>query len=183
MKTLLQLLSAIVCICILSRCEGCPECQPLTHPEQGAIPINAYFNTAFYKNVISDGQYYLQGPVYQIVQSGSGTADEIGVFQIRLTCCWSATECIPGRSGGYLIDMDGNTLFIQCKENFSSSDFTSGYPPDQACITGRFEFTGGTGRFEGAAGEGVINCLVTRDGNNASMAHHWKGTLKFADLH
>lgn len=152
------------------------------HSKPFAIPVNAYFNTTFYKNIKPDGHSDMKGPVYQMVQTGSGTDGEIGYFQIRLTCFWSVTDCIPGRSGGYLTDGMGSTLFIKCKENLAVGDLTDNFPPDKTNICGKFEFIGGTGRFEGATGEGTIDCLVTNDGKAAAMSHHWEGSIKYAKL-
>lgn len=150
------------------------------HSKPFEIPVDAYFNATFHKNEILNGFMDLKGPVYQMVQTGSGTDDEIGYFQIRLSCCWSVTDCIPGRSGGSLTDGMGNTLYIRCKENLAVGDLTDDFPPDQTYIYGKFEFTGGTGRFEGATGEGTIDCLVTNDSSAAAMSHHWTGYIKYA---
>jgi len=150
------------------------------HSKPFAIPVNAYFNTTFYKNEILGGYIDLKGPVYQMVQTGTGTDDEIGFFQIRLTCCWSISDCIPGRSGGYLTDGMGNTIYIKCKESLAMGDLTADFPSDQTQISGRFEFAGGTGWFEGATGEGTIDCFVTNDGKVAAMSHHWMGYIKYA---
>lgn len=189
LKTLLKLLTVFACIGMLMSCEDWWGNYPIglppkyIHSKPFAIPVNAHFNTTFHKDEILTGYIDLKGPVYQIVQTGSGTDDEIGYFQIKLTCCWSITDCIPGRSGGYLTDGMGNTLYIKCKENLAAGDLTDNFPPDQTYIYGKFEFTGGTGRFEGATGEGTIDCLVTNDGKAAAMSHHWMGYVKYAEPH
>ncbi len=74
----------------------------------------------------------------------------------------------------------GNTLYIKCKENLAAGDLTDNFPPDQISIYGSFELTGGTGRFEGATGEGTIDCLVTNDDKVAAMSHHWMEYVKYA---
>jgi len=83
-----------------------------------------------------------------------------------------------GRSGGYLTDREGNTLYIRCKENLSYSEMTDGFLTDHHIICGRFEFMGGTGRFKESSGEGTINCTVIKNGTASMMSHHWQGTLK-----
>ena len=184
MKTLLKFLPAVACIFMLISCEdwwgNYPE-SPTKTTQSGpaAIPVNANFNTTVSKNIMPDGYMDLEGSVYQLVQTGSGTDAELGFFHIKLACCWSTTTCIKGRSGGYLTDGMGNTIYIKCKENLAISDLTTDFPSDQMQISGRFEFTGGTGKFEGATGEGTISCLVTNDGKVASMSHHWTGYVKY----
>jgi hypothetical protein len=185
MKARWSLLAVFASILMLMSCEewwgnypiGLPPKYVYSKPFE--IPVDAYFNTTFCKNKISGGYMELNGPVCQIVQTGSGSDGEIGYFQIRLTCCWSMSDCIAGRSGGYLIDGMGNTIYIKCNECLTADDLTADFPQDQACITGRFEFTGGTGCFEGVKGEGTINCLVTSDGKVAAMSHHWEGYIKY----
>jgi hypothetical protein len=189
MKALWRLLEVSACIFMLMSCEDWWGNYPMglppkyIHSNPFEIPINVDFNTTLINNTISDGYMDLNGPVCQIVQTGSGTGDEIGYFQIRLVCCWSTTDCIAGRSGGSLTDGTGNTLYITCHENLAAGDLTANFPQDQAMISGRFEFAGGTGRFEGATGEGTINCLVTNDGKVAEMSHHWEGFIKYPKLH
>jgi len=177
MKTLKKFLPLLACISMLTSCGGdwpdqCADSQ------KTSLPVNAYFNTTFSKNVIPEGHIDLNGTVSQLVQTGSGTDDEIGFFQIRLTCCWSLTDCVAGRSGGTLTDSKGNTLNIICKENLTTSDLTANFPSDQTHITGRFEFAGGTGRYADATGEGTIDCLVANDGQISVMSHHWQGLVK-----
>lgn len=184
MKTLLKLLPLCVCICTLVSCDliwgwpDPPDDSNTTEDEPLVVAVDAYFNTTFSRNVITEGYANLKGTVSQLVQTGFGTDTELGFFQIRLTCCWSVTDCVAGRSGGSLTDSRGNTLNIVCKENLTKSDLTSEFPTDQTHIIGRFEFAGGTGRFANAKGEGIIDCMVSTDGQVSAMSHHWKGVIK-----
>ncbi|MRS03331.1 hypothetical protein EG832_08940 [bacterium] len=182
MKTLLKFLPFLAFIALLVSCEKPlpPQC---SHPLRESLQVDASFNTTFSKSVIPEGHIDLKGSVYQMVQTGSGSDDELGGFQINLTCYWSATDCIPGRSGGSLTDGMGNVLFIRCKECFSQGDLTAEFPLNQTHITGRFEFAGGTGRFANATGEGTIDCMVAADGQVASMSHHWTGFIKNVKLY
>ncbi|MHC1733345.1 MAG: hypothetical protein AB9888_15110 [Bacteroidales bacterium] len=179
MKTLMSLLSVLASVSMLAGCE-----EPIPRPEKttesiiAEVPLNAYFSTEFHKNIIADGHIDLPGPVSQLVQTGTGTDSEIGLFNISLSCCWSVSCQLKGRSGGTLRDYAGNELYIKCKENLAVGDMTDKYPADKQVICGRYEFAGGTGRFEGASGAGTINCTVTNNGNTAVMSHHWQGTLK-----
>jgi hypothetical protein len=179
MKALMSMLPALAFVSMLAGCEETwdPPGKTIEY-DIAEVPLNAYFSTEFHKNVIPDGYSDMPGPVSQLVQNGSGTDDEIGFFNISLSCCWSASCRLQGRSGGILRDYAGNELYITCKENLSIGDITDRFPSDKQVICGRYEFTGGTGRFKGASGEGIINCTVTNNGNTAVMSHHWQGTLK-----
>lgn len=182
MKTLLKLLTLCVCICMMGSCDliwGWPD-PPIEDDSNQTlvIPVNAYFNTTFSRNIIPDGHTDLKGKVFQLAQTGTGTDTEIGYFRVSLTCYWSITDCVPGRSGGILTDGMGNTLFIKCTECLSTGELTADYPTDQKHLTGKFEFIGGSGLYEGATGEGTIDAYVTNNGNVAAISHHWKGYLK-----
>mgnify|MGYP000877121206 CR=1 FL=1 len=165
---------------------GCEKPIPVVHPtpidlvkpshsEHDAIPANAYFVTEFSRNVIPVGQTELNGTVLQLVQNRTGSDPEMGYFQIRLICYWSVTDCVPGRSAGILTDGIGNVIYIKCRECLSLSDLTADFPADQAHLTGKFEFAGGTGLYEGIEGEGTIDAWVTDNGMIAAISHHWKG--------
>jgi hypothetical protein len=177
MKTLMRLLMIAGILMLMAW--SCKK--DLREREFAVYPVDLYFNTTFYKNIVWE-EYYndLRGPVCQLVQIGSGKDDdEIGNFQVQLTCCWSLADCLLGRSGGYLTAGTGNAINIKCVEAISASELTSDYPSDQTTIYGKFEFTGGTGRFEGATGDGSIVCFVTNRDSTATILHHWKGSLKF----
>jgi hypothetical protein len=179
MKSLIGLMTVLVSAIMLIGCE-----EPVIRIDKDTesvlteIPLNAYFNTEFHENIIPDGHMDMPGPVCQLVQNGSGSDDEIGFFNISLSCCWSASNRVPGRSGGYLTDGTGNILYIRCKENLSLSDMADGFLADHQVICGSYEFAGGTGRFKEASGEGTIHCTVGNSGTIAVMSHHWQGTLK-----
>jgi len=176
MRTIVKLFWVLACCFLLVSCFDYPD--QCADSQKTSLPVDAYFNTTFTRNLIPEGQIDLKGTVAQLVQNGSGTDDEIGFFQIRLTCYWSLTECVAGRSGGSLTDGRGNTLNIICRECLTKSDLTASFPTDQTQITGRFEFAGGTGRFADATGEGTIECLVANDGQISVMSHHWQGFVK-----
>ena len=182
MKTFLKILPFLTCIALLVSCGGDPPNQ-CADSQLKSLPVDASFNTTFSKSVIPEGHSDLKGTVYEMVQKGSGSDDELGGFQIQLICYWSATDCIAGRSGGSLTDGMGNTLYIRCKECTSTGDLTADFPSNQMHITGRFEFTGGTGRFSDATGEGTIDCLVANDGQVSVMSHHWTGFIKNVKLY
>ncbi len=179
MKALKSMLPVLAFVSLLSGCETIWDPPPkITESIIAEIPLNATFSTEFRESVIADGYIDMPGPVCQLVQVGSGSDDEIGFFSISLSCCWSASARAVGRSGGYLTDGEGNTLYIRCKENLSNSEMTDGFLSDHHVICGRYEFTGGTGRFEESSGEGTIKCTVISNGNTSMMSHHWQGTIK-----
>jgi len=177
METLLKLLLVIPIVLMLTGCPG-PEIIISESPPY-AFTLNADFNTTFYKSMLwEDGYAGLKGPVCQLIQKGSGMDEEIGNFRIELVCCWSSVDGTPGSSGGYITDGHGGTLYIECEEELSGSGFPSDYPNNQTVINGKIQFTGGTGRFEGATGDGVMACTVNTGVSEATMAHHWEGSIK-----
>jgi hypothetical protein len=174
MKTIMRLLPFMAGMLMLVSCEA-PSYQAQTNQPQPVIPVNADFTTTFYKDMVWEGYKNLAGPVCQMMQIGSGTDVELGNFNILLSCCWSLSACVPGRSGGYLTDGKGSTIYINCRETLAASDLTTDFPPDQTAITGTFEFISGTGRFEGASGNGSITSFV----NNGTITHRWEGSVRF----
>jgi len=179
MKALMIILPVMAFVSLLTGCEETWDPpRKITESIIAEIPLNANFSTEFRESIIADGYIDMTGPVCQLVQVGTGSDDEIGFFSISLSCCWSAADRAVGRSGGYLTDSEGNTLYIRCKENLSYSEMTDGFLADDHVICGRFEFTGGTGRFKESSGEGTIICAVIKNGTASMMSHHWQGTLK-----
>ncbi|MBE0677177.1 MAG: hypothetical protein IH592_00285, partial [Bacteroidales bacterium] len=92
-----------------------------------------------------------------------------------LTCCWNPIDGSHSCTEGFISDPEGNTLSIICKDGEDGVVFTADFPYDQTYICSEFEFTGGTGRFEGASGRGVMKCDVKNATN--SMVHHWEADL------
>jgi hypothetical protein len=114
---------------------------------------------------------------------GGGVATLLGRFSTRITFCMDATdvlddgqltegESLPYVDGvGTLIAANGDELYIE----ISGAVLPSSDPEFDLEFQDRFRFTGGTGRFAGAAGEGVTRSFVDQAADRTQ--HLWTGTL------
>jgi len=174
MKTFIRLFQVVAVACMLTGCEGCEEI-PVKH-KTVTISVDSKFLTTFSNSIIGEGSYTgLNDPVCQLEQVGSGTNAELGAFNVYLTCRWSLTDGAHGCTEGFISDPDGDALYIVCKDGENGVVFTPDFPNDQTYICSEFEFTGGTGRFAGASGRGIMECDVK--GASNTMAHHWEANL------
>jgi hypothetical protein len=180
MTKIIRLSQVIALICILTACESCDEHQypgrSSDMPGTLTLSINTQFTTSFIKR--TTGKSSNTDPVNsvcQLEQFGQGTDAELGGFDVYLICCWNPAVGSQGCTEGYVTDYEGNTLTLLCNDDDSGVDFTPDFPYDQTYICYKFDFTGGTGRFEGASGRGTIECEVKGDSN--SIIHHWEASL------
>lgn len=177
MKTFIRLSQVIAVICMLTGCESCDT------PEEGHIDshdpvtgsIDTRFNTSFIKSAIGIGNNSDPVCICRLEQFGWGSDTELGSFEVYLTCCWNPGDGSHSCTEGFITDYNGNTLTILCKDGDNGVDFTSDFPYDQTVICSEFEFTGGTGRFEGATGIGTMECEVK--GSYNLILHHWDASL------
>lgn len=180
MKTFVRLSQMIAVICMLTGCESCNEPDyPAGYSDMlktVKISIETEFMTAFTTNIKGKGSITeLNGPVCQLDQFGPGTDADLGSFNIYLTCKWNPADGSHSCTEGFITDYDGATLTIRCNDGDNGVVFTPDFPYDQTYICSEFEFTGGTGRFEGASGRGIMNCDVKGPSN--SIVHHWVADL------
>jgi hypothetical protein len=180
MRKFVRLSQVIAVICMLTVCESCNDGP---YPQGSSdmlktvsILIDTEFMTSFTTSVHGKGgDSELHGFVCRLEQYGSGTDAGLGSFNIYLTCRWNPDEGSHSCTEGFITDCDGNTLAIRCNDDNNGVVFTSDFPYDQTYICSEFEFMGGTGRFEGASGRGLIYCDVK--GSSNSMRHHWVADL------
>ena len=113
-------------------------------------------------------------------QEGEGVAKKLGSFTTKITFCVD----VDPESPTYLEYVDGEGVFA-----FNNGDelyFTVSRkvlpleddPVYGAFFMDPFVFTGGTGRFEGASGEGITDSKVHFQQEGVSRTDHiWTGTL------
>lgn len=125
-------------------------------------------------------------PVFLNTQVGEGQATHLGRFAIEITFCVDATDLLDdgtlteGESAPYfdgigvLTAADGDELHMEIAEGAvlpspgTEFDFEFQDP---------FSFVGGTGRFMGASGDGMMNSFV--DQATSTTYHDWNGLLRF----
>lgn len=116
-------------------------------------------------------------------QVGEGHATHLGRFSIRITFCMDVTdvlddgqltegESVPYDNGsGTLVAANGDELHME----ISGTVLPSGDPAFDFEFHDPFRFTGGRGRFAGAAGEGTTDSFVIQAEDRTD--HDWSGTL------
>lgn len=115
-------------------------------------------------------------------QVGEGQATHLGQFSIRITFCMDVSdlqddgqltegESLPYEGGtGTLVAANGDELHIE----ISGAVVPSDHPDFDFEFQDPFVFTGGTGRFAGASGEGITDSFVIQADRTT---HDWTGTL------
>lgn len=121
--------------------------------------------------------------LFRSTQKGSGEATHLGRFSTTVTFCINLAdllddgqltegESLPyGPSEGALVAANGDELWVVSSGEVVPSD----HPDFDLEFTNPFEFTGGTGRFEGASGGGLQQGFV--DQQASRTRHQWSGTL------
>lgn len=116
-------------------------------------------------------------------QVGEGVATHLGRFSVRITFCMDVTdflddlqltegESLPYDNGiGTLVAANGDELYLE----ISGEVVPSAHPDFDLEFHDRFRFTGGTGRFSGASGEGTTDSFVDQEADRTQ--HEWRGTL------
>lgn len=122
-------------------------------------------------------------PNFLNTQKGFGEATHLGRFSARPSFCINMADLLddgqltdgellpygPNRSA--LVAANGDKLWVVSSGAVVPSD----HPDFDFEFTNPFEFTGGTGRFEGARGGGFQQGLV--DQQASRTRHQWSGTL------
>ncbi|MDX1639914.1 MAG: hypothetical protein R3281_18285 [Balneolaceae bacterium] len=129
-------------------------------------------------------------PIFFNVQEGYGEATHLGRFSIRITFCVDITdllddgkltegESLPYFSNenteGFMDSANGDRVFITIEEGTILPTSVPGFVFE---FKDPFEFTGGTGRFEGVSGMGTTNSLVMLEPEERTD-HMWSGSLTF----
>ncbi len=121
-------------------------------------------------------------------QDGDGQATHLGNFSIHITFCVDVTDLLndPGDDGEPLTEgesvpyFDGIGTFTAANGDLlrftiAGAVLPSDHPDYDFEFADPFEFTGGTGRFQGATGMGVTNSFVDFEAGRTD--HQWSGML------
>ncbi|MBN2173833.1 MAG: hypothetical protein JW731_06865, partial [Bacteroidales bacterium] len=121
------------------------------------------------------GQFWMM-----VYGEGGGTATHLGKFTHHFEfCCDWASGIYPGPSGymkAYFVAANGDSLFVDIEGQVMDGRLDH-HPEDvNSYFTDPWEITGGTGRFEGASGQGMTDDY-NRDSYPANSFHHWTGEI------
>jgi hypothetical protein len=142
------------------------------------VPFKARFYTEA-SSVVEDEC----GPGIQLnTQEGKGNATHLGTMTTKMVFCFDLNEgpdfgtyyFLEGEENGYFSAANGDQLWITVTEGQVIFDPAVG-PDYAAYFQDPFSFTGGTGRFEGATGGGMIDSKLRAD--LIRTDHHWTGEL------
>jgi hypothetical protein len=149
--------------------------------DPGAGLVTIPFKASFYTvetDLVLDGC----GPGIAInTQEGTGTGTHLGRLHTKMVFCFDLNpgptfgsySFVPGPDNGYFMAANGDQLWISVTDGVVIFDPSLG-PKYVAYFQDPFDVMGGTGRFEGATGGGMINSLVGADGQTD---HHWTGEI------
>ncbi|MDR8390806.1 hypothetical protein NC796_06640 [Aliifodinibius sp. S!AR15-10] len=154
------------------------------------VPFKANFFTVLNEEEVVANPDACDTPPFTAynVQDGSGEATHLGRFTTHITFCGDITELLPGDDSpgvlepgeslpydsgvGSFIASNGDKLYFTASGEVLPSD----HPDYDFEFHDVFIFTGGTGRFAGAKGRGMMDSFV--DLATDRTDHRWTGTLK-----
>ena len=139
------------------------------------VPFDVEF-TGTYNLVEPDS--LLCGPGWaHIIVDCSGTGTPLGNFTGHFDFCadWEEGYYPGARIIAYMVAENGDTLFVKCEGQVLEGRLED--HPEYVVDYWRdpFEITGGTGKYEGATGEGMSDDYDSSEDENSH--HHWKGTI------
>jgi hypothetical protein len=122
-------------------------------------------------------------PIFLNIQEGDGQATHLGKFEVYISFCMDVSdflddgqltegESLPYDNGvGTFTAANGDELWF----TISGAVLPSDHPDFDFEFFDPFEFTGGTGRFQNAGGNGVTYSFV--NASEGRTEHHWTGSL------
>ncbi len=182
MKTLVKLLLMMIAIGLMVSCnkdELAPGNENLLKSAQSKT-ITTGFNIVFTGNYDYMGPSDVCGdypPMVRIINTGQGTGTHMGHFTSYFDFCYDATDdSYPaGHIEAYFQDEDGDILnvtvggFVMDGRLPGMPSFANSYFKDP------FVIIGGTGKFEGATGNGYTNDY--NSDKDPYSHHHWTGKI------
>ncbi|MBN1417125.1 MAG: hypothetical protein JW973_18660 [Bacteroidales bacterium] len=174
MKTLQKLLSFMTALCLTLSFSGCNK---LKAPRMITQPVKA----DLIGNYIYVGPDTLPNPkcsgplsLWRALVDAKGTMTPLGDITVHFDFCGDSL-CNYGNLFAYIIDVDGDTLFIDGSGRVLEGRLDEHPVYVTSYWRDTIKIRGGTGKFKGAAGE-----MLTNDYNSSqdpNSHHHWTGTI------
>ena len=183
MKTLVKLLFFVFCTVLIVTCSKSDQFTDELNNENlksATVEVTVPFYTEFdatYEPLEINPEYCGQERPLHVRANGSGTATHLGKFTVHFDfCAGDAGFNFPGNPVGAFVAANGDELIVSTWGKMGPPDEND---PPNILNRGEFPFifVGGTGRFEGATGEGIYS-LYNYLENDALIGHGtWKGDL------
>jgi hypothetical protein len=149
-------------------------------PIENPVAVSVVFEAKYTGTVTNGGIKGSSdcGPDFRrVAELAYGKGTYVGFSTFNANFCFSNLELKPGLS--YIETSKGDKLYISYSgktcEGLGEDEDEASEPPDEICCWDMpFTILGGTGIFEGAAGEGVTDDYF---GEGNVFYHSWKGNL------
>jgi len=193
MKTLKRILFLFAGICLIVACSKSDSFlngddinvslkKSGANPTTVTVPFNADFvGTYMYAGPeASCGEWNPEGGIMwgMVINEGGGTATHLGKFTHYFEfCCEFISGIYPStHMYAYFTAANGDILYVYCSGQVLTGRLDY-HPADvNSYFKDPFVIMGGTGRFEGATGNGYTDDY-NRDSYPNNSFHHWKGTI------
>ena len=183
MKALLKIFFFMAVISLVAGCES-TDVVDLENDSLSKIEMAKSRTMGF--NIVFTGNYDFTGPdpicgdfppLIRIINTGEGTGTHLGKFTVYFDFCVDVTDSSYPNDHiiAYFEDENGDQLFVEVA-GFVLPGRLPGMPNYAVSyFKDPFEIIGGTGRFEGATGNGVTNDY--NSSKDPYSHHHWKGKI------
>lgn len=171
-KEILLFTGAIVLALCLVNCKGKKDT-----PLATSMPFNAEFTC----NYTYIGPDTLPNPkcaepytAWRAIVDGNGTGTQLGNCKVHFDFCGDSLSNY-GDTYAYIVSAEGDTLFISCSGRVIEGRLDHHPAYVTSFWTDTFKISGGTGKFEGASGEGTTDDYNSSADTNSH--HQWTGTI------
>lgn len=183
MKALLKIFFFIT---LISFIVGCDKTDALEFDDASSSKKEVTKNVTIGFNLVFTGNYDFAGPdpvcgdfppLIRIINTGEGTGTHFGKLTSYFDFCVDVTDSSypNGHIVAYFEDENGDQLFVEVA-GFVLPGRLPGMPNYAiSYFKDPFEIIGGTGRFEGATGNGMTNDY--NSSKDPYSHHHWKGRI------
>lgn len=171
MKTLLKIIFLMAVISLFAGCNKTNDFVPdkelqlkSAHPITVEVPFKANFTVKDYSDYTD--RSCGPAPIYSLTMKGEGNINHMGNITTEMTFCCNTSNGSYWDTNCTFVAANGDELYATIPtgkilpNEGDNSDYYETYFND------KMNFTGGTGRFEGASGEAMSNAYVHNDPAN-----------------